>query len=140
MLRNVTNKERLEFFCVPEPNSGCWLWTGFIKPDGYGHLRCVRTRTTVLAHRMSYEEHKGPIPEDMEIDHICRNKACINPDHLEAVTHIENLRRNPNWWGNKTMCVNGHVFDGRDARSRTCTKCKATRNKKWYDKKYRNKG
>jgi len=73
----------------PEPNSGCWLWTGRQTRDGYGKLR-VRGRDC-LAHRLAYELLRGPIPEGLVLDHKCCNRGCVNPDHLRPVTHRENI-------------------------------------------------
>jgi hypothetical protein len=69
----------------------CWIWNLYINPNGYGRttVDCVGT----TAHRAYYERHKGPISEGLEIDHLCRVKACCNPDHLEAVTRAVNQRR-----------------------------------------------
>lgn len=72
---------------IPEPNSGCWLWLLSVGSHGYGQSG----RTT--AHRVSHEAFRGPIPEGYEVDHLCRNKLCVNPDHLEAVPPVENQRR-----------------------------------------------
>lgn len=71
-------------------DSGCWEWHK-IAADGYGRL--YRDGKTRLAHRESYELHRGPIPTGLHIDHLCRNKGCVNPDHLEAVTLVENVMR-----------------------------------------------
>lgn len=75
---------------VPEPNTGCWLYTNVFN-NGYGQIQ-INGRDT-LAHRTAYEYFKGPIPEGLELDHLCRTKACVNPDHLEPVTRSENVRR-----------------------------------------------
>lgn len=71
--------------------SGCWLWTGALR-DGYGRVK-FNGSVTQEAHRASYEFHIGPIPEGLVIDHLCRNRSCINPSHLEPVTQGENIRR-----------------------------------------------
>jgi len=76
---------------IPEPNSGCWLWAGSVNGDGYGKIFAFGGPR--YAHRVSYEIHKGPIPQGMQIDHLCRNPACVNPDHLEAVSNRENTLR-----------------------------------------------
>jgi hypothetical protein len=82
---------------------GCWEWLGYRNPDGYGESggRGV--------HRRAYEEAVGAIPDGMEIDHLCHNRACVNPAHLEVVTHAENMRRSAP--ATKTHCVNGHPYD-----------------------------
>src|SRR5919108_4372047 len=74
--------------------SGCWLWTGFIMRNGYGRLT-NRLGRTALAHRLMYEETIGPIPKGMDLDHLCRVRRCINPDHLEPVPRRVNLERSP---------------------------------------------
>lgn len=71
---------------------GCWLWTGYVmKSTGYGQIGVGQR--LVLTHRASYEAHVGPIPRGLHVDHLCRVRRCINPDHLEAVTQAENNRR-----------------------------------------------
>ena len=92
---------------IPEPNTGCWLWTGALQSMGYGHGRL--NRAAFLAHRLSYLVFRGPIPEGLVLDHLCRTPACCNPDHLEAVTHKENLRRG--YSGELTThCPHGHEY------------------------------
>lgn len=103
-------EERFWRFVIPEPNSGCWLWGGVVSKKGYPYFRAVSRQNTVLAHRFSYEMHKGKVPEGMEVDHVCKLRCCVNPDHLEAVTHLENIRRGTNQWRGVSHCVNGHEF------------------------------
>lgn len=76
--------------------TGCWEYQGYIYPKtGYGV--CARVvdgvKETLQVHRYYYELHKGPIPEGLELDHLCRNRKCVNPDHLEPVTRVVNRRR-----------------------------------------------
>jgi hypothetical protein len=100
---------RLERFSFPEPNSGCWLWTGNALPSGYGTVWADRTNR--LAHRVSYKYHVGPIPAGMELDHLCRTRCCVNPAHLEPVTRAENARRSPISGHAKTHCCHGHEYN-----------------------------
>jgi len=71
----------------------CWRWTGAISDTGYGDFFLSISVGTVRAHRWAYEERRGPIPRGMDLDHLCRVRHCVNPDHLEPVTRAENLRR-----------------------------------------------
>lgn len=72
--------------------TGCWIWYAWRHPLGYGKL-LLRSGKVALAHRYFYELTRGPIPPELELDHLCRRPSCVNPDHMEAVTHAENTRR-----------------------------------------------
>jgi hypothetical protein len=105
-------RERFEEKYVPEPNSGCWLWTAALR-NGYGVIGIGRKGSGVArAHRLAYEWYRGPIPPGLVLDHLCRTPSCVNPDHLEAVTDQVNLRRGmaPNMVARRTdTCTRGHV-------------------------------
>ena len=91
---------------MPIPESGCWAWMGYVTNKGYGKTTVARRPR--WAHRAAYEAAKGPIPEGMQIDHLCRVRCCINPDHLEAVTPRENVVRGIAV--TKTHCGKGHPY------------------------------
>lgn len=91
----------------------CWVWTGHLRGNGYGGFR-VDGRDEYV-HRYAYRQMVGPIPLGFQIDHLCRNRLCVNPAHLEAVTQRENLLRGEGWSGRnakKTHCKRGHALSG----------------------------
>ena len=124
--------EYIEKNSIPEPNSGCLIWTGELNAAGYGCISIGNakrgTRIRSMAHRVSYELAKGPIPKGLDLDHLCRNPVCINPDHLEPVTRSENNRRGDLMRRKdvrvKTHCINGHEFPPVIARISTTGKPK----------------
>lgn len=112
MRRSLTDEE---FFAdrYDVSDSGCWEWTSHRNGDGYGVF--ARRRKTQYAHRVAYAMFVGPIPKGLTIDHLCRNRGCVNPAHLEPVTAKENVLRSPHTWGGRhrirTHCPKGHVYD-----------------------------
>ena len=110
VMRSV--KERFAEKYVIDPVSACWVWTAALR-NGYGVIGLGRKGDGIArAHRLSYEWARGPIPPGLVLDHLCRNPACVNPDHLEAVTDQVNLRRgmHPNMIAARTdTCTRGHT-------------------------------
>ena len=98
------------FLAKVQKSDGCWNWTASVKPNGYGQFAPVN-RIPRYAHRVAYELWVGPIPPDRQIDHLCRNKRCVNPAHLDLVTASENTFRSPLTHSGKMVCKRGHPFD-----------------------------
>jgi hypothetical protein len=111
---NLTRLERIARKVTVNPNSGCHEWNAGRKRSQYGRLWL--NGRNVGSHRVAYEIAKGPIPEGMYLDHLCRNPCCCNPDHLEAVTPRENILRSPTappaLNALKTHCPVGHLLEG----------------------------
>ncbi len=111
-------------------STGCKVWIGAVNSLGYGIVQIDGER--VLAHRLSYEAERGPIPEGMVLDHLCRVRNCVNPDHLEPVTHAENGRRGRSAASLQVgdVCQNGHtIAEGglyvRASGKTECRKCRS---------------
>ena len=119
---------------------GCWNWTRAKSAAGYGVVRPAGSSKVVYTHRASFEFHRGPIPAGLDLDHLCRNRACCNPVHLEAVPHRVNMLRAPysaaDLNRNKTHCAQGHEYtpDNTDQTPRQ-RRCKACR-KAWAADRY----
>lgn len=83
-LDNLSHYEAMDY--------GCWIWKGNFYSNGYGKTS-IEIHGTRLAHRAFYIEHRGPVPDTLDLDHLCRNRECVNPDHVEPVTRAVNLVR-----------------------------------------------
>lgn len=121
-------QDRLEKRIEPEPNSGCWLWTG-ARRGGYG--RIWQSGRIVSAHRVVFELIRGTIPKGLTLDHLCRTPACVNPAHLEPVTHQVNILRGIGpaaQQTHRTHCPSGHPYDYYESgsRRRRCWVCRET--------------
>lgn len=137
----------------------CWIWNGTLRPDNYGRFKFRGRR--MGAHNWAYEYFVGPIPEGMTIDHkchkkelcqlgnLCPHRRCVNPDHLEPMSHAENVRRGNSGklQSSRTHCPSGHEYtpentfvvklkrlksDGSQAYGRMCRECGNIRRRQWY--------
>lgn len=132
------------FWAKVEKTDACWNWIGTRSAKGYGHFKALpNTKTPTKAHRWSYEDAYGPIPDGLTIDHLCRNTSCVRPDHLEAVEGAVNTLRGYNPCAinaRKVRCKWGHdLSEGNFYRhangGRVCKQCKAEEQRKRRAKK-----
>ena len=143
-LRRITPAIERFWQKVSVDKNGCWLWTGYVLPDGYRRFRRGRAVDGVVsAHKWSYEHFVGPVPEGLELDHLCRVRRCCNPDHLEAVTRAENVRRG-DLAKPRTHCPKGHPYSEentvRDSRGAAlCRICKREWEIRAYEKRKQRK-
>lgn len=101
------------FWNLVEVTDSCWLWTGHVLRSGYAGF--YTPGKVWKAHRWSYTQMCGPIPDGLQLDHLCRVRHCVNPEHLEPVTPRENVRRGigiPAQNAQKTHCKHGHPLEG----------------------------
>lgn len=128
------------------PND-CWQWMGVINKWGYGQfsMKVGAKWKTLKAHRVSYEKHRGLIPDGLDLDHSCRNRACVNPFHVDPATNRENILRGntiPAMYARRTHCLRGHSLAGENLGYRIprypggeptkiCRACQKMRDAKW---------
>lgn len=148
-------EDRYNKFAFPEPNSGCFIWMGNLDHNGYGKMgvgyKSDGNKRNTWAHIAAYEYFVGPVPEGLELDHKCRMPCCVNPEHLEPVTHAENVRRGLVPALNRaraiaqTTCRYGHLLRG-ELGKRVCPTCRRKQSlENYYRRKarfvnYRRKG
>jgi hypothetical protein len=134
------------FSHVTRGEGGCWLWRDTLR-GGYARFTVGSraNKTTFSAHRFAYERLVGSIPEGLELDHLCRHRQCVNPWHLEPVTHLQNIQRGNSGkhQASRTHCPRGHPYDDtntlylpaggrRKSANRMCRECNRARRRAYY--------
>ena len=135
--------DKLGDWFVPVTETGCWLWMRAGHSAGYG-----KTGRGEYAHRVSYETMRGPISPELEIDHLCRVRCCVNPDHLEVVSQRVNILRGQSMsarYARRSHCANGHELSPGNLypvatrpNTRVCRECtRARKAKRWIEQRKR---
>jgi hypothetical protein len=121
------------FWPKVEKGPGCWRWKAYMRPDGYGEFSVSHTEN-VGAHRYAYQLVRGPVPAGLQLDHLCRNRGCVNPWHLEPVTAQENTLRGTTLAAEnakKIHCPRGHLYSEQNtyhySGRRFCRTCHRTK-------------
>lgn len=141
---SLTNDEFYRFTEKFTMGDDCWQWHAGKQGKGYGVFKAGGRQQ--MAHRVSYSEFVGEIPEGLQLDHLCRNTSCVRPSHLEPVTSKENLRRGTSpsaLNGQKSECPNGHPYSGDNLYAnpytgrRHCRTCRRAHDRESYRRKYK---
>lgn len=127
-----------KFWSKVDKTGNCWEWIGSILSNGYGQF--WYNGKPQLVHRLSYENTKGEIPKELVINHICRTRHCVNPDHLEVITRGKNIQIGISANRNKIFCALGHKYDQkntyfRPTGYRQCRICQLISKRKYNDRK-----
>lgn len=128
----LTDKEAARFASKHRKKGGCLIWQGPLDKDGYGsfYLRRINRR----AHRVAWFSAHGDLPEGMVVNHVCRNRACVNPQHLQAISATESALRDTTSLGyinsQKTMCPMGHPYDVTYGKQRYCSICERAKQRR----------
>ena len=131
-----TIEERIHSRYVADLSTRCWNWTGAVSAGSYGSI--YYEGRMQKAHRVMWRLERGEIPDGLDLDHLCRNRLCVNPAHLEPVTRSENLRRSPlmDRHSHLTHCLRGHEFTADNTRinrsgHRVCKICMRMHIRNW---------
>jgi hypothetical protein len=136
----ITDEQLTRFWFRVAPTGFCWEWRGSLTPQGYGQFSPAKAKN-YKAHRVAYTQLVGDIPDGLVLDHLCRNRSCVNPDHLEPVTDRKNVLRG---YGptatnaRRGVCDNGHPYSGSNLRITVegWRRCRACSNN-WYNNRPR---
>jgi len=140
MITRITTKPAIERFLnnIAIDDNGCWFWIAGKTLEGYSTFQVNLKK--IRAHRFIYKYYYGNIPKNLILDHLCRNRACVNPAHLEPVTHKENILRGKGVTAinaKRTSCIYGHPLSGNNLYiqpngQRCCRECGRNRDRKYY--------
>lgn len=129
---NLTDEELARFDLKWKQVGQCHVWQGPLDKDGYGTF--FLRRKGRRAHRVGYFSMHGPVPQGMIINHTCRNPSCVNPQHLQAVSIVDNTMKDSASMGyinsQKTHCPQGHPYDRKYGKQRYCSVCQAAKTKR----------
>lgn len=139
-MSRATTPPETRFWRMVDKSGECWEWVGGVSKAGYGLFKESRQVPTSSAHRYALKLAGVAIPSGMEVDHLCRNKRCVNPAHLEAVTHSENNRRAHAARPPRSSCAHGHLLTPDNLKPRSdrgyrCVECQRKAGREYAQRK-----